>query len=84
MKRIILSALVMLTTASLFCAASFGYNEDFSVAVKVPDTKSVKVTKPMKMDTKITALEFSQKMGNGINLGNTLEATRNQFGSTTL
>jgi len=82
MKKIVLCLLTFITAAALLCAATFGYNEDFSVVVKVPDTKSKVVTKPMTMDTKITALEFSQKMGNGINLGNTLEATRNWHGST--
>lgn len=49
---------------------------DFSVKVKVPKTASKKLTKPKSMDTSMTALELTQKMGNGINLGNTLEAYR--------
>ena len=60
----------------------FGYNEDFSVKVSVPDTSSKMLTKAQKMDTKMTALELTEKMGNGINLGNTMEAYRGWNKST--
>lgn len=54
----------------------FGYNEDFSVKVNVPKTSSEILKKAKKMDTTMTALELTEKMGNGINLGNTHEAYR--------
>lgn len=55
----------------------FGYTgADFSVEVKVPNTDSVYMKKAQEMDKKMTALELTQKMGNGINLGNTMEAYR--------
>ncbi|MCQ2593196.1 MAG: glycoside hydrolase family 5 protein [Treponema sp.] len=60
----------------------FGYIEDFSRKVTVPDTSSKVQKKAIKMDKKITALELSEKMGNGINLGNTLEAYRGWSGTT--
>ena len=41
---------------------------------KLPDTSSKIVTQPQPFDSSITALELSKKMGNGINLSNTLEA----------
>lgn len=44
--------------------------------VKIPDTSSSIVTKPQDMNEKLTALEFSKMLGNGINLGNTMEAYR--------
>ncbi len=44
--------------------------------VAIPDTSSKIVTSPQSMDTKMTALELTRAMGNGINLGNTLEAWR--------
>lgn len=59
----------------------FAYNQDFSIKVKVPNTDSELITKPQKMDTEMTALELSKKMGNGINLGNTLEAYRGWNGN---
>lgn len=44
--------------------------------VKIPNTVSSIVTKPQDMNEKLTALEFSKMLGNGINLGNTMEAYR--------
>lgn len=41
---------------------------------KLPDTSSKIVTQPQPFDSSITALELSKKMGNGINLSNTMEA----------
>ena len=61
----------------------FGYNEDFSVKVSVPKTDSKIVTKAQKMDVNMTALELTEKMGNGINLGNTMEAYRGWNKSST-
>lgn len=52
------------------------YKEDFSIKINVQTTESKIKTGKQKMDKKITALEFTKLMGNGINLGNTLEATR--------
>lgn len=54
---------------------------DFSVKVKVPDTSSKFLKTAQPMDKNITALEVSKLMGNGINLGNTMEAYRgwNQY-----
>jgi len=46
---------------------------DFSVKVKVPDTSSKFLKTAQPMDKNITALEVSKLMGNGINLGNTME-----------
>lgn len=83
MKKIItLLSLALMLTAQAFCY-KIEYNVDFDQKINVPDTKSQIVTKPQKMDTSMTALEFSKKLGNGINLGNTLEATRAQNSSTT-
>lgn len=76
-------ALVM-SIASLTAAQRYIYNEDFSVAVQVPSTDSKTVTKAQKMDKKLTAIELTEKMGNGINLGNTLEATRRWNSPTNL
>lgn len=77
-------SLCFLCIVSYACAAPFkyGYFQDFSAAVSVPDTSSKKVTKAQTMDKKMTALELSQKMGNGINLGNTMEAYRGWNKST--
>ncbi len=41
---------------------------------KLPDTSSKIVTQAQPFDSSITALELSKKMGNGINLSNTMEA----------
>lgn len=55
----------------------FGYvGADFSVKVDVPNTDSAYMKKAQKMDKKMTAVELTEKMGNGINLGNTMEAYR--------
>lgn len=78
-KLITLFASVLLSTSSLWVSAApfvFGYTEDFSVEVKVPDTKSKITTKAQKMDKQLTAVELTKLMGNGINLGNTMEAYR--------
>ena len=69
-------------TAAFSAPFVFGYNEDFSIKVSVPDTSSKVLKKAQKMDVKMTALELTQKMGNGINLGNTLEAYRGWNNST--
>lgn len=85
MKRILSFMLVTILSSTFFFAAPrYIYNEDFSVEVQVPATDSKFITKAQKMNTKLTALELTEKMGNGINLGNTLEATRRWNGPTTL
>src|SRR5574344_404395 len=42
--------------------------------VALPDTSSKIVTTPQEMHLDMTAVEFTKLMGNGINLGNTMEA----------
>ncbi|MCQ2576487.1 MAG: glycoside hydrolase family 5 protein [Treponema sp.] len=80
----ILSVFVLLSGIATVLSAApfvFGYNEDFSVKVSVPKTNSQIQKKAAKMDTTMTALELTEKMGNGINLGNTHEAYRGWKGS---
>ena len=87
MKKHIFSLVLFIFAGFSFelCAAPFvfGYNEDFEISVSVPDTSSSIKKKADKMDKTMTALELTQAMGNGINLGNTLEAYRGWNGSTT-
>ncbi len=87
MKKHILSMVLFIFAGFYFelCSAPFvfGYNEDFEIRVSVPDTSSPIKKKADKMDKTMTALELTQAMGNGINLGNTLEAYRGWNGSTT-
>lgn len=66
------SLLAGLSLLSAVFAADFVHNKN----VKIPDTASKKVTKAQDMDKKVSALELSKLMGNGINLGNTMEAYR--------
>jgi len=85
MKKLIyvIGLIMTLAAAEIFAAPFvFGYSQDFSVEVKVPDTKSKTVAKVQKMDKKLTAVEMTKLMGNGINLGNTLEAYRGWNRST--
>ena len=65
-----LSLLAGLCLISTSFAQEFVHNKN----VKLPDTSSSKVTKAQDMDKKLTAIELSKIMGNGINLGNTMEA----------
>lgn len=60
----------------------YEYSQDFSVKVSVPNTASKIMKNPQNIDKEITALELSKKMGNGINLGNTMEAYRGWNNST--
>lgn len=87
MKKHIFSLVLFIFAGFSFelCSAPFvfGYNEDFEISVSVPDTSSSIKKKADKMDKTMTALELTQAMGNGINLGNTLEAYRGWNGSTT-
>lgn len=88
MKRILkISVLTSLIFSFILSFASCGDKKlktvglgytgaDFSVKVDVPNTDSVYMKKAQEMDKKMTALELTQKMGNGINLGNTMEAYR--------
>ncbi|MCR4734205.1 MAG: glycoside hydrolase family 5 protein [Treponema sp.] len=83
MKKIITLLLTFFVFSFLYAAPFvFGYNEDFSIKVSVPKTDSKIVTKAQKMDGKMTSLELIEKMGNGINLGNTMEAYRGWNKST--
>lgn len=70
--------LFVILLGRLICTASFAfaYNQDFSITVSVPDTKSNICTEAQKMNKDLTALELTKLMGNGINLGNTMEAYR--------
>lgn len=43
---------------------------------EIPDTSSKKKTSPDPINASLTALELTKLMGNGINLGNTMEAYR--------
>lgn len=61
----------------------FQYENNFELEVKVPKTDSIMQKKAQKMDKKLTAVELTKLMGNGINLGNTLEAYRGWNRSTT-
>ncbi len=45
--------------------------------VQIPDTSSTVTPNPQAFDASLSAHDFTIKMGNGINLGNTMEATRN-------
>lgn len=87
MKKHIFSLVLFIFAGFSFelCSAPFvfGYNEDFEISVSVPDTSSSIKKKADKMNKTMTALELTQAMGNGINLGNTLEAYRGWNGSTT-
>lgn len=47
-----------------------------SLHVEIPNTESSVVTEPQPMRDDLTALELVKLMGNGINLGNTMEAYR--------
>lgn len=85
MKIKTISALIICTSllsSAIAAPFKYGYFQDFSTKVSVPDTSSKVVTKPQDMDKNMTALELSEKMGNGINLGNTLEAYRGWNKST--
>lgn len=52
--------------------------------VKVPDTQSTLVTQDQAFDTSLTSVEVVRRMGNGINLSNTMEAYRSADMTTTL
>ncbi|MCR4735572.1 MAG: glycoside hydrolase family 5 protein [Treponema sp.] len=57
-------------------SAVFTQNYVHNKNVKLPDTSSKKLTQAQPMDKKISATELTKIMGNGINLGNTMEAYR--------
>lgn len=67
-KKVVVAAL-----ATLFALTSFTQCKGKGQA-KLPDTSSKVVTSPQPFDGSLTALELAKKMGNGINLSNTLEA----------
>lgn len=82
MKKIFTYSLLFLFGANIFSAPfTFGYKEDFTIEVKVPDTSSTLVTKAQPMDKNLKATDLTVLMGNGINLGNTLEAYRGWHGN---
>lgn len=84
MKKIISLLTTIFVLCSVLQAAPFvfGYTEDFSIKVTVPKTASTIKKKADKMEKNMTALELTEKMGNGINLGNTMEAYRGWNGNT--
>lgn len=93
MKKIIFIMTGLLLVLSLFSCSSkktvktkkpFSYDNDFTLEVIVPDTSSNIKTKADKINKKLTAVELTKLMGNGINLGNTMEAYRGWFHSTKL
>lgn len=65
--------------SSLFAVS---YKADFAISIKVPNTDSRIQTKAMKMDKELTSVDLVKLMGNGINLGNTMEAYRGWNNST--
>ncbi len=65
-------------TVSAF-AVGYEHNKNY----KIPDTSSKIVKKAQDMAEGLTAIQFSKMMGNGINLGNTMEAYRPGGMSTT-
>lgn len=72
---------LMLSSFFVLFSCAFGvssnlYEQDFSVQVDVPDTSSKKITSAQPFDKSFSSVELTKKMGNGINLGNTLEAYR--------
>lgn len=70
------------TALACFAMASAAFAQQTVDSVKhsqgkaIPDTSSVVCTEAQDMNPSLTALEFSKQMGNGINLGNTMEAYR--------
>ena len=66
-----------------FCSSSASASKlDFDIEVEVPDTSSSIKQEADEMNKTMTAVELTMKMGNGINLGNTLEAYRGWDKST--
>ncbi|MCR4578852.1 MAG: glycoside hydrolase family 5 protein, partial [Treponema sp.] len=72
LSKKVLAFMASLTLLSALFAQDYVHNKN----VKLPDTSSTKVTKAQEMDKKLTATELTKIMGNGINLGNTMEAYR--------
>ena len=80
--------LAFLTTPLIFSACASNSNSTktnakvsnphvkISIKAEIPDTSSTIVTQPQDMNLELTAIEFSRIMGNGINLGNTMESYR--------
>ena len=82
MKKYLLIFTLLASFSSLW-AGFLDYDQDFSVKIEVPATDSSLVTKDQQMDKTLTALELTKLMGNGINLGNTMEAYRGYRATTT-
>lgn len=82
MKKIYLIT-VFLGFISNLWAGFNEYNQDFSVKITVPETDSSILKKAQPMDKELTAIELTKLMGNGINLGNTMEAYRGYHATTT-
>ena len=81
-KRVLILLSSILVNNMIFSASSSLYDQDFSIKVTVPSTESKLVTFPQPFDKNLTSVELTKKMGNGINLGNTLEAYRGYNQST--
>ena len=71
-----LCSALALSSANALKSELVAYDLEPSKHNAIPDTSSKIVTSPQKMDTNLSALELTRLMGNGINLGNTLEAWR--------
>ena len=71
-----LCSALALSSANALKSELVAYDIEPSKHNAIPDTSSKIVTSPQKMDTNLSALELTRLMGNGINLGNTLEAWR--------
>ena len=81
-KGYLILILLGLVCSCAYSASVNTYDEDFSIKVDVPDTSSKIVTKTQPFDNSFSSIELTQKMGNGINLGNTMEAYRGYNAST--
>ena len=81
-KRILFLLSSILIYNMVFSVSSSLYEQDFSVKVTVPSTESKIIISPQPFDKDLTSVELTKKMGNGINLGNTLEAYRGYNQST--
>ena len=77
-KKIMALVTGVTLTSSIF-AVDYVHNKK----VAIPDTSSKVVTSAQDINKKLSAVEFSKQLGNGINLGNTMEAYRGDNMSTT-
>jgi endoglucanase len=84
-KTGITCCLFLMTAGTVFADAETAKERYIkpSQHITVPDTSSTTVTVPQKMRTELTATELTRLMGNGVNLGNTMEAYRTADMGTT-